>query len=393
MSDALRVIVGVEGMAGHALPALALARELGRRGHEVRFHSRERWRETAEAAGLGFAGTPDDADFGLADAARALLPSLDEFAPDLVVSDALTLAPAIAAELRGVPRAMLLPEVYPVAAPGMPRFALGLLPPRTRLGATAWRALDPLLATRHPGGAWLRESLAALNAERAELGLGPSGSAHGPVGTEMTLVATFPQLEYPRRWPAQVHVTGPMIFDPPHPDVPLPRGEEPLVLVAPSTVKDPGGTLVRAAIEAFADEPVRVLVTTSGGPLPTGPLPANAVVAEWVDYARVIPAAALVVCHGNHGTLVRGLAEGVPILVSPAMPDDAEHGARVSWAGAGLMVPRALLGAGSLRRAAARILAGPAFAARAAEVAAWGRAHDGAVRGAELLEARLWEHP
>jgi UDP:flavonoid glycosyltransferase YjiC (YdhE family) len=387
VSEPLRVLVGVEGMAGHALPALALARGLARRGHAVTFASRARWRELAEAQGLRFAGEPDEAERGPAAAARALLPAIDELRPDLVVSDALSLAPALAAEVRGLSRAVLLPEVYPVSARGMPYFSLGLLPPRTPVGAAAWRALAPMLGPRLPGSAWLRESRAALDAERRELGLGPSPSAHGPVGNELTLVGTFPQLEYPREWPAQVHVVGPMVLDPPHPPVALPPGDEPLVVVAPSTVKDPEGKLLRAAAEALAGEPVRALLAKSGGRarLPA-PLPENVVVADWIDYSQVIPAADLVVCHGNHGTVVRALGAGVPVLVSPAMPDDAEHGARVAWAGAGLMVPRALTGAGSLRRAVSRILGDPAIAARAGEIAAWGRAHDGPAAAASLLE-------
>ena len=43
----------------------------------------------------------------------------------------------------------------------------------------------------------------------------------------------------------------------------MPEGEGPLVLVAPSTAQDPECRLVRVALEALADEPVRVLATTN----------------------------------------------------------------------------------------------------------------------------------
>ena len=42
--------------AGHALPALVLARALAERGQEVLFHSDERWREVATAHCVEFAG-------------------------------------------------------------------------------------------------------------------------------------------------------------------------------------------------------------------------------------------------------------------------------------------------------------------------------------------------
>ena len=397
MSGRLRVIVGAVGLAGHTLPALALAGELHRRGHEVRFHGFERWRTTVEELGIGFAGgeraiAPLAARDGSSDASptevvQALLPSLDEFGPDVVVGDALTLSPALAAEVRGIPAATLLPEVYPVAGPGLPLFSIGLVAPRTALGAAAWRMLGPPLATRLPSTRWLRRSRRALDEERRKLGLPPAVGLHASVGAGLTMVATLPELEYPRDWPAGVEVTGAMIFDPPHPEVDLPAGEAPLVVVAPSTVKDPEGRLVRATLAALADEPVRVVVTTSGTRRPAAPVPANAAVVDWIDYSGVIPRAALVVCHGNHGTVVKALSEGVPVLISPAMPDDAEHGARVAWAGAGLMVPRPLLGERSLRAAARRLLGDPSFAERAAGIAAAGRERDGAARGADLVEA------
>ena len=78
------------------------------------------------------------------------------------------------------------------------------------------------------------------------------------------MVATYPQLEYPRSWPGHVHVTGPMGFEMPSPDVELPEGDGPLVLVAPSTAQDPECRLVRSALAALADEPVRVVATTNG---------------------------------------------------------------------------------------------------------------------------------
>jgi UDP:flavonoid glycosyltransferase YjiC (YdhE family) len=74
------------------------------------------------------------------------------------------------------------------------------------------------------------------------------------------------------------------------------------------------------------------------------------------------------------------------VLVSPAMPDDAEHGARVAWAGAGAMVPGRLLGTASLRAATRRLLARAEYLQRAREIAAWAGEHDGAGRAAELVE-------
>jgi UDP:flavonoid glycosyltransferase YjiC (YdhE family) len=64
----------------------------------------------------------------------------------------------------------------------------------------------------------------------------------------------------------------------------------------------------------------------------------------------------------------------------------AENGARLTWAGAGLMIPRRLAGPGALRRAVRRLLADPQFAVRARQLASWHERNDGAARGADLVE-------
>jgi UDP:flavonoid glycosyltransferase YjiC (YdhE family) len=180
-----------------------------------------------------------------------------------------------------------------------------------------------------------------------------------------------------------------MEFELPHPEVELPEGDEQLVLVAPSTAQDPELRLLRASLEALADEPVRVVATANrrdaGDALPEAP--ANAVVVDWLSYSQVMPQAALVVCHGGHGTVCRALAAGAPVLCCPAVGDMAENAARVAWAGAGLMLPWRLARAAPLRWAVRRILSDSRFATRARAIATWGGENDGAERGSELVES------
>src|SRR5436190_2187037 len=74
-----------------------------------------------------------------------LAPGSRPFEPDVCVADILTLAPAWAAELRGVPVATLVPHVCPMPAPGLPPYSLGARLPRTRLGTALWRRTDGLV--------------------------------------------------------------------------------------------------------------------------------------------------------------------------------------------------------------------------------------------------------
>ncbi len=259
---------------------------------------------------------------------------------------------------------------------------MGLAPPRTPLGRGVWRAGTRAL------NVGLEHGRRDLNRQRERLGLPPVERFHGGISTELALVGTFPQLEYPRRWPASVEVTGPMTFEMPHPEIELPAGEDPLVLVAPSTAHDSGNHLVRTALAALAEEPVRVVATTNRV-APQSPIevPENALLVDWLSYSQLMPLASLVVSHGGHGTVARALGAGTPVLISPMIGDMSETAMRVAWAAAGLSLPWRLCRPGPLRWAARRLLAEPTFAARAAELAAWARDHDGAQRGAELVEA------
>ena len=388
----LRVFLAAFGDPGHVFPAISLGRALVARGHEVVVETWEERRQAVEGAGLGFAAAEEyrmfpppgpDSDDGqhAAEAARALLPLLEEMRPHVAVSDILTLAPGLAAERAGVPLATLIPHIYPVVEPGLPFFAIGLRPPRTPLGRAIWktgqRALD----------IGLEHGRRDLNLQRERLGLPPVDRFHGGISTELALVGTYPQLEYPRDWPQGVEVTGPMTFEVPHPEIKLPPGEEPLILVAPSTAHDSGNHLVRTALKAFAEEPVRVVATTNRV-VPQHPIevPANAVLVDWLSYSQLMPAASLVVSHGGHGTVARALGAGTPILICPIIGDMSETAMRVAWAGAGLSLPWRLCRPQPLRWAASRILGDPSFAAGAERIAAWGRANDGAKRGAELVE-------
>jgi MGT family glycosyltransferase len=388
----LRLFLGAFGDAGHAFPMLALGARLAERGHEVTLETWTRWRSDVEAAGMRFVPAPEYPVFptrerplqpyeAVVKATAVTRPAVAECAPDAVVHDILTLAPAMAGELEGVPVATLVPHVYPVGAPGFPPYALGARLPRTTVGARGWHALDTLVETG------LRQGRAELNETRRRLGLPPVARLHGGISELLCIVATLPQLEYPRSWPSSVHVVGPLLWEPPFGDVEPPPGDGPLVLVAPSTAQDPEHRLLRAAVAGLAREPARVLASWNRKPL-TQPVraAANTRLVEWISYSQTMPRCALVVCHAGHGTMVRALASGCPVLAVPHSGDMAENAARADWAGVGVRLPWRLLAPATVRLAARRALADPAITARARVLRAWAAQHDGASRAADLVE-------
>jgi UDP:flavonoid glycosyltransferase YjiC (YdhE family) len=393
-SRQLRVFLSAFGGAGHVFPVLGLARRLRDRGHEVWVETIERWRQPTADLGLRFVQAPDYIALRqplegmpsyptVAEIVEPLVPLMRELRPDVVVNDFFYVPASLAAELQGLRRATLVPHPYPVNEAGLPYFLVSLLPPRTPLGAAGWRLARPWFARR------AREARRELNFARADLGLPQQRRFYGGISEGLAMVATYPQLEYPRRWPPHVHITGPMLFEIPHPEMELAEGEEeePLVLVAASTAQDQELRLVRTAIRAFEGEPVRVLVSLNQqGRTWPDPVPDNVTVVDWLSYSQVLPRASVIVTNGGHGTVVRALSEGVPLVVCPAGGDMGENGARVAWTGAGLMLPWSLLGPGPLRWATRRVLGDTGFAERARRIADWGRNNDGAARGAELLE-------
>ena len=136
------------------------------------------------------------------------------------------------------------------------------------------------------------------------------------------------------------------------------------------------------------------VVATTNRVVPQSPIevPANAVLVDWLSYSQLMPAASLVISHGGHGTVARALGAGTPVLICPIIGDMSETAMRVAWAGAGLSLPWRLCRPAPLRWAARRLLDDRSFAARAGELAAWGREHDGAERGAELVEQLARRH-
>ncbi|HWD74128.1 MAG TPA: nucleotide disphospho-sugar-binding domain-containing protein [Solirubrobacteraceae bacterium] len=376
---------------------LALGAELAGRGHDVTYETWSRWRDHVEGNGMRFVSAPEN-DFSDPAAPRGIYAPVVQAAektrqaiaaadPDVVVHDILTLGPALAGELHGVPVATLIPHLYPVGEPGLPPYAFGARMPRTAVGRRMWRVFD------RPVRVGLTQGRTELNDVRRRLGLPEVEFFHTGLSRRMTLVGTLSQLEYPRRWPEWVHVVGPLMWEPPFERVDPPPGKDPLVLVAPSTAQDPEHRLLRAAVEGLADEPVRVLATWNRRPL-RGPVrvAANTRLVEWVSYSQTMPGCELVICHAGHGTLVRAVASSCRVVAVPHVGDMAENAARVDWAGAGVRLPWPLLHPRTLRLAVRRALSDPELGARARELAASAAANPGAARAADLVETLATGH-
>jgi UDP:flavonoid glycosyltransferase YjiC (YdhE family) len=136
--------------------------------------------------------------------------------------------------------------------------------------------------------------------------------------------------------------------------------------------------IYEVALEAVADLPARVLLTTGhgiedGALVPPGP---HVHIARWVPQADVLACASLVVCHGGSGTTLGALAAGLPLVIAPLFADQPANARRVADLGAGVEVGSRDQGAltsvvdpADLRRAITEVLSDPAPAAVARRVA------------------------
>ena len=167
-------------------------------------------------------------------------------------------------------------------------------------------------------------------------------------GSDVILLLTAEAFDFPGPpLPSNVKYVGPQLDDPLWADPwEWPWGADdvrPLVLVGFSTTyQAQSGTLARV-VHALGRLPVRALVTT--GPAldasALGPAPDNVVIVSSAPHAQVMTQAAVVVTHAGHGTVLKTLSHGVPMLCMPMGRDQGDNAARVVWHEAGLRLNRA----------------------------------------------------
>ena len=367
----MRVLVATTAGAGHFGPLVPFARACVAAGHDLAVAAPASFADQissagfehqpfadapAEAMGRVFSAIPamsnEDADavvvsevFGRLDAQAALpglLETMGRWRPDLVLRDPVELGSLAAAEAIGVPHVDV---------------AIGM-------GATT-AYFESLL--EQP----LREldSLAGL----------PEGTSGRALRSATTLTTVPARLD--GVLPSGVPGTGVHRFSElsrtAQGGLPDPWGDpaRPLVYVSFGSVAAGVagfGGVYAEVVAAFADQPVRVLLTTGEGADPAAlePLPANVHVERWWPQSDVMPHCAAVVGHGGFGTTMAALSAGVPQVVVPLFSFDQRINAeQVAAAGAGLHLDGGPAAMGFVPGAVARLVDEPRFRQAARSVA------------------------
>jgi MGT family glycosyltransferase len=201
----------------------------------------------------------------------------------------------------------------------------------------------------------------------------------------LVLSYTAEPLEYHRtHLPPSVRMVGPGVWDPSSAEPAwLKEIRRPIVLVTISTVFQDDAKLINTALEALADEPYDVVVTTGSLDPESFTRPPNATLRRFVPHSLVIDKAAAVVCHGGMGITQKAILAGVPVCVVPFGRDQLEVARRVIEAGAGTRLSANRLSPRRLRDA---VRATIPLASQTEVVADRLRSAGGAVAAAAALE-------
>ncbi|HKE55877.1 MAG TPA: nucleotide disphospho-sugar-binding domain-containing protein [Pyrinomonadaceae bacterium] len=385
---------------GNTPPMLAIVRRLVARGHSVRVLSDPCNKTEVESTGASFSSwirAPRRSDkstesdpikdwevtsplvlpgrlrdrlfVGPALAyARDLLEELKRFPANAVVTSEMLLGVMAAAESAGVPCAGLSANIYFYPLPGVPPFGPGLQPAKGLPGCLR----DVLI--RNFSLFIFGRGTAAFNATRRALGLPPITHPFEQT-TRLTrhLVLTSAAFDFPATsLPENVVYTGPELDDPPWVEPwnsPWSAVDQrPLVVVGFSTTFQNQRQLLCRIIEALSSLNTRAVVTV-GPALDMTDLPAapNVFVCRSAPHNQLLPEAAVVVTHAGHGTVIRSLAAGVPLLCLPMGRDQNDNAARVVARGAGLRLsPKS--SPKSIRNGVLEILETPRYREKAQEL-------------------------
>lgn len=382
---------------GTVTPTLEVVRKVVAKGHSVRVMSEECNRPESEATGATFTAwkralnrkdrTPDSQTFRDWDAAtphegmlsiirdiwcgpalayaKDVIEELQRETVDLVVTTEVLFGVHAGCESVGQRFVTLSPYLSVTPLPGIPPMGPGLQPARNDFERALHGEVTKAIFEMFDSG------LPSLNAARVELGLKPINHVLDQIrSAEAELLATAQAFDFSTdSLPNRVRYVGPQIADPlwTKPWIsPWPKTDpRPLVVVGFSTTFQNHSTVLQKIINALSPLPVRVLITL-GGSIKSSDLCVgdNCILVESAPHSIVMREAALIITHGGHGTVMRGILSRVPMLVIPQRHDQNDNAVRITERGAGLsLMPDASVD--NIRDACFRLLDEPSFAAAA----------------------------
>jgi MGT family glycosyltransferase len=266
--------------------------------------------------------------------------AIERFAPDAVAVDSMLFGALIGAQSTGVPTAALMSNLYVLPRASAPMIGTGVPTARGPLGRARDRVLARVL------NRLMDASKRGINETRAAHGLQPLRHVMDQaLEVDAVLVLTSRHLDRLGGAPPHVRWVGAQLDDPAWVQPwspPWPAGnDDPIVLVALSSTYQAQEDVLRSAVAALATRPVRAVVTL--GPALADLVldaPSHVVVVQSVPHNEVLREAAALISHCGHGTAVKALGAGVPVVGLPMGRDQGDTAQRIAELGAGVRISR-----------------------------------------------------
>lgn len=416
-----RVLLCTFGSLGDLHPYIAVGRALQAQGVIARIATCSDYRSQVESEGLEFApvapslaelGAPEELARRVSDPLRGtqvlvqelLMPHLREShqqlraaaaQADLLISHPLTfMVQVVAAEQHKpwlstvlAPASFLSREDPPALAP------INSLQIARRMGPWLYRP-----AMRMVRG-MVRGWEAPLHVYRGELGLPPSKQVmvfEGQFSPQGTLALFDAALMRPQPdWPPHTRICGTPVYDGIVADPQelrrlqafLAAGDPPIVFALGSSAVWLAGKFWVAAVAAAQQLGRRAILVSGTSALPE--LPASVSAFNYLPYSQVFPHACAVVHQAGIGTLSQALRAGRPQLITPVFFDQPDNAARAVRLGVARSLPFRRVTAARLVRQLRSLLARPAYASAARDVANSLKDSDGAAVAARCISEAL----
>lgn len=378
----MRVLFSCIGLFGHFQPLVPVAHGLEAVGHTVAFACAATFVPTVERTGFPafpagfdsrgrsvaamFPGCPPAhpwTEVYVPIFAGVMTPDLltiaRDWRPDLIVRDAMEYGGCLAAEILGIPHAVvrsatppsLYSERHRIAAPlAHLRYVNGLPPdPDAEM---PFRYL--YLATAPPGFALPGDEDAPTTHRVRPAAADVTGEEGLPAW-----VTTLPDR------PTVYATLGTLVSGEPR-----------------------GRALFPIILEALRDEPINLVLTVgrANDSAEFGPQPGNVHIARYIPQSLLLPHCDLLVSQGGFSTVTGALAAGMPMVTIPLMGDQSENAARVAALRAGVTIEPGERTAAAIRSAVREMLSDPSYRRHAQRVRDEMAALPGPEHAVELLE-------
>lgn len=346
-------------------PVLAIGAEMRARGHRVAMLCDEGTIDSVKASGVIAIQVPSHLEQGVhIDPGWVLrfIESGESIGPDTanpISGWGEVCSPVVIEEIRGCQPDLILSSL----------FCMGLARQLSDELDTPWWFINPSFYFGDDAPHTWEEDFAGISADMFRHWFGPLAA-----DADAVIHATDQEFDFGfDSSPPNHYYVGPLILSDGDevPEYLLEPGP-PWVLVTVSSVPQPGEEeIIRAALGALADRPVRVLVTLPERSIETaGEIPRNARLVAHAPHGHVLRHSVLAISHAGHGIVTKSLFHGVPMVLVPWGRDQPGVATRAAHLGTAVVVPREHFDAETLRASILSVMDSPVYAERAAEVSA-----------------------